>query len=376
MTAESYSEKHFLKENDILFARTGGTVGKTFFCDGHIGNAVFAGYCIRFRFDSNKILPKFVYWYTKTEAYANWVSGIQRPFGQPNINKEEYKLYEMIQPDKTIQKELVEMMDDAAHGRSHKLQEAKIVVEYAGKSVFAALGITFENYAPSIFSCLSLKDIRETGVYCNPYSAYLHYIFAMFRNNPFYVGHLEDYVDINPSIQRSDFTDSSLVSFVSMQAVAERVNHAEYEICEYAKVKTGFMPFQRGDLLWAKITPFMQNGKSFLAAEMPTEFGFCSTDFYVLRSKSKKVYMPYLWILFSEEHILEAAQAMLSSSAGKQRVTDSFLRKFPLILPSLEMQKELADKVFLALVQANTLRQEAEQGWQDAKVKFENKLLE
>ena len=78
--------------------------------------------------------------------------------------------------------------------------------------------------------------------------------------------------------------------------------------------------------------------------------------------------MPYLWILFSEEHILEAAQAMLSSSAGKQRVTDSFLRKFPLILPSLEMQKELADKVFLALVQANTLRQEAEQGWQDAKV--------
>lgn len=376
MTAESYSEKHFLKENDILFARTGGTVGKTFFCDEHIGNAIFAGYCIRFRFDSNKILPKFVYWYTKTESYANWVNGIQRPSGQPNINKEEYKSYEIIKPSKIIQKELVRMMDDAAYVRLHKLQQANTVVEHAKKAVFAALGIAFEKYVPSIFSCSHLKDIREMGIYCNPHSAYLNNILAMFRNSSFYVGHLEDYVDINPTINRSDLTDRSAVSFVSMQAVAERVNHVEYEICEYEKVKTGFTPFKKGDLLWAKITPCMQNGKSFLATEMPTEFGFGSTEFHVIRSKSKKVYMPYLWILFSEEHILEAAQGMFSGSAGQQRVPDIFLRKFPLILPSPEMQKELADKVLLALAQANTLRQEAEQGWQVAKVKFEKKLLE
>ena len=63
MTAESYTSKHILQPNDILFARTGGTVGKTYFYDGRIGKAVFAGYCIRFRFDENKVIPKFVYWY-------------------------------------------------------------------------------------------------------------------------------------------------------------------------------------------------------------------------------------------------------------------------------------------------------------------------
>lgn len=376
MTAKSYSAKHFLRENDILFARTGGTVGKTFFYDGDIGNAIFAGYCIRFRFDSNKILPKFVYWYTKTEPYTNWVSGIQRPSGQPNINKEEYKSYEIIQPSIAIQKELVRMMDNAAYVRWHKLQQANTVVEDAKKSIFAILGINFEEYIPSIFSCSHLKDIREMGLYCNPHSAYLNSILAMFRNSSFYVGNLENYVDINPPINRSDLTDRSVVTFVSMPAVAEKVNHVEYEICEYEKVKTGFTPFQKGDLLWAKITPCMQNGKSFLAIDMPTQFGFGSTEFHVLRSKNEKVYMPYLWVLFSEEHILEAAQGMFSGSAGQQRVPDIFLKKFPLVLPPPEMQKELADKVLMALVQANTLRQEAEQEWQVAKAKFEKKLLE
>ena len=111
MTAEFYSSKHLLQPNDILFARTGGTVGKTYFYDGKIGDAVFAGYCIRFRFDESKVIPKFVYWYTKTNAYEKWVNGIQRPSGQPNINKEEYKSFEIVLPSITVQQKIVEQMD-------------------------------------------------------------------------------------------------------------------------------------------------------------------------------------------------------------------------------------------------------------------------
>lgn len=113
MTAETYAEKHLLRKNDILFARTGGTVGKTYFYDGSIGNAVFAGYCIRFRFDESKVIPKYVYWCTKTSSYQNWVKGIQRPSGQPNINKEEYKSFEIALPCLEEQRKLVEFMDKA-----------------------------------------------------------------------------------------------------------------------------------------------------------------------------------------------------------------------------------------------------------------------
>ena len=111
MTAESYSEKHFLKEGDVLFARSGATVGKTYYYDGSIGPAVFAGYCIRFRFDDSKVLPKFAYWCTKTNAYTEWVKGIQRPSGQPNINKEEFKSFRIALVSIEKQLALVEKMD-------------------------------------------------------------------------------------------------------------------------------------------------------------------------------------------------------------------------------------------------------------------------
>lgn len=58
VTTENYVQKHILEIGDILFARTGGTVGKTYYYDGSIGKSVFAGYCIRFRFD-DKIVSTF-----------------------------------------------------------------------------------------------------------------------------------------------------------------------------------------------------------------------------------------------------------------------------------------------------------------------------
>lgn len=152
MAAESYSSKHLLCPNDILFARTGGTVGKTYFYDGKIGEAVFAGYCIRFRFDKSKVIPKFVYWYTKTDTYQKWVNGIQRPVGQPNINKEEYKSFEIILPSITIQQKLVDYMDAADFSRKDKLYHADDILDQTKNNVFETFGIHFEEYVPNLYS--------------------------------------------------------------------------------------------------------------------------------------------------------------------------------------------------------------------------------
>ena len=161
-----------------------------------------------------------------------------------------------------------------------------------------------------------------------------------------------------------------------MTAVEEKANHAEYKIKNYRDVKTGFTIFKKNDLLRAKITPCMQNGKSFLASDMPTDIGFASTEFHVLRQKSDQIYMPYLWVILSEDHILEAAQGMFSGSSGQQRVPDTFLKRFPMVLPPVEAQRELADEVFVALKQANQIREEAEKEWTAAKARFEKELLE
>lgn len=376
MTAENYSAKHELQKNDILFARTGATVGKTYFYDGSIGKAIFAGYCIRFRFDENKVMPKFVYWYTKTDTFLSWVNGIQRPSGQPNINKEEYKSYRILVPSRSKQEQLSSYMDIALAKHNKMLYQADRLLSACKDSVFSFLNLYFREYKPALYSVNKLEDIRELGIYCNPHSDYLNDVFSRLRANNFFAGHLEDFVEINPKTSRAGLQDKSDVSFVPMTAVTEKTNQVVYELKPYSEVKTGFTIFKKNDLLWAKITPCMQNGKSFVASDMPTDIGFGSTEFHVLRAKNpKRVYMPYLWVIFSNEHILEAAQGMFGGSAGQQRVPDTFLKKFPIVLPPYEVQVKLADQVFEALEKAKKLRAKAEYDWQNARKQFEKELL-
>lgn len=80
-------------------------------------------------------------------------------------------------------------------------------------------------------------------------------------------------------------------------------------------------------------------------------------------------------MLLSERHILEAAQGMFSGSAGQQRVSDIFLKNFPVVLPEFEIQRKLANRVLMALNKSAALKKEAETDWQNAKEQFEKELL-
>ena len=270
---------------------------------------------------------------------------------------------------------LFSIIDQGYQDYKGKLSKANSVINHAKNVVFKSIGVCFEEFVPALYSFCKLKDLLESGIYCNPHSDYLNSVFSHLRENEFYAGILEDFVEINPTTSREGLNDNASVSFVPMPAVEEKTNNVVYELKQYKEVKTGFTIFQKNDLLWAKITPCMQNGKSFIASDMPTPIGFGSTEFHVLRKKDERIYMPYLWVLLSDAHILEAAQGMFSGSAGQQRILDAFLRKFPVILPPIEQQKELADNVFNALEENRKIKAEAEQEWQAAKEQFAKELL-
>jgi type I restriction enzyme S subunit len=79
-----------LAAGDLLFARSGATVGKTYMHRASNGRCVFAGYMIRFRPDSRELLPEYVFAFTRTAAYREWVAVRQRVVAQPNINARQY----------------------------------------------------------------------------------------------------------------------------------------------------------------------------------------------------------------------------------------------------------------------------------------------
>ena len=277
--------------------------------------------------------------------------------------------------DNPKQIELVENLEEQFAKINEKIKKADNLIAISKKQLFEGLGIDLPPFVPTIFSCAKSKELLSMGWYCNSHSFYLDDVFRRIKESSYYAGTLEDYAYINPSINKSSLTDSTPVSFVPMNAVSEKTNSATYELTEYSNVKTGFTPFQKNDLLWAKITPCMQNGKSFFADNLPTQYGFASTEFHVIRAKRDDIYMPFLWCILSNDSILEAAQGMFSGSAGQQRVSETFLKKLPIALPSIEVQKELADNVMNALKKSKKLRNEAEQDWIAAKARFEKDLL-
>ena len=107
-------EKYILEEGDILFARSGATVGKTFLYHKVDGFCIFAGYLIRFVPNKQVVNPKYVYYYTRSSCYQSFVESNKRVVAQPNINAQQYSELEIPLPPLETQKQIAKTLDTAA----------------------------------------------------------------------------------------------------------------------------------------------------------------------------------------------------------------------------------------------------------------------
>lgn len=202
--------------------------------------------------------------------------------------------------------------------------------------------------------------LEKREIYCNPlYPFYLDLV-ARYKNSKYASGVIGDYVEVNPKTDCSRLTDETMVSFVPMPNVQEKNNVVTYDMVPYKEVKKGFTVFKKGDLIWAKITPCMQNGKSCIVDDMPTEIGFGSTEFHVIRKRDNRLYMPYLWAILSNEGVLKAAQATFSGSAGQQRVSANFIEEFPAVIPEYKTQYRLVSSLEKKLSRFNDKNKRAD----------------
>ena len=98
-------EKYRVQENDILFARTGASVGKSYCYQQSDGNLYYAGFLIRINVNSG-VDCGYVFQNTLTEAYKRWVVLESARSGQPGINAEQYKQYRFLLPPIETQKKI------------------------------------------------------------------------------------------------------------------------------------------------------------------------------------------------------------------------------------------------------------------------------
>ena len=160
--------------------------------------------------------------------------------------------------------------------------------------------------------------------------------------NPNISGCLRDYVHINPRIDVSELESDSPVSFVPMDAVEDGATGGMILSQRLlSEVKKSYTPFSEGDILWAKITPCMENGKSCIANSLTNKVGFGSTEFHVFRSHNSRLSQAFLWEFLNQETLRKAARYAFTGSAGHQRVPDSFLADLPFPLLPLNEQDRL-----------------------------------
>lgn len=146
---------------------------------------------------------------------------------------------------------------------------------------------------------------------------------------------------VNPRTRRSGYSNDTLVSFVPMAAVDERLGAITmHEDRSVADVSKGYTSFEDGDVLFAKITPCMENGKAALTRNLTNGMGSGSTEFYVLRP-GKHVLGEYVYHFVRQSRFREEAKRSFTGTAGQQRVPKSFMENALIVLPPLDEQRRI-----------------------------------
>lgn len=151
---------------------------------------------------------------------------------------------------------------------------------------------------------------------------------------------------MNPSkSELPNFGDDILVSFVEMTSVSND-GYIEYKIDKpLSEMRKGsYTYFAEDDIIIAKITPCMENGKCAIATGLTNKIGFGSSEFHVLRC-NEHVLNKYLFGYLNRETIRQMAAKRMTGASGHRRVPISFYENLEIPVPSLTEQEKIVAEV-------------------------------
>ncbi len=175
---------------------------------------------------------------------------------------------------------------------------------------------------------------------------------------------LAEVSEINPRRPALQRHDDAPTSFVPMAAVDEiEGRFAEIQLKPYREVKKGYTYFEEDDVVFAKITPCMENGKAAVAEGLLDGFGFGTTEFHVFRPRAG-ILSQWIWHYIRQTEFRRDAKEHFRGAVGQQRVPQEFLSGYPIPLPypsdlirSLETQRRIVTRVEALLAEVRAARE-------------------
>lgn len=161
-----------LRKNDIVFARTGNSTGRSYFYDGSDGKLVYAGFLVKFSIDEKKVNPRILKYYTHSKRYFDWIHSFDTGGTRGNINAKTYGKMPITLPPRWIQNKIVNILkslDDKIE-LNNKINRN---LEAQAQAIFKSWFIDFEPFKngkfidselgriPEGWVCKKLKDFVE-----------------------------------------------------------------------------------------------------------------------------------------------------------------------------------------------------------------------
>ena len=134
--------------------------------------------------------------------------------------------------------------------------------------------------------------------------------------------------------------NDEMCTFVPMEFLSEAGTLDTTSLLVFEDVSGGLTLFEVGDVLFAKITPCMENGKGAFVESLPSRYAFGSTEFHVLRP-SCAINGKFLYYYTYNPIFRAYAAENMSGAAGQKRVSSQFLKETRLFVPPLSEQLKI-----------------------------------
>ena len=374
---ENDIETYLLKVNDILFARTGGTVGKSFLVEEVPERAIYAGYLIRTRY-SSLLNPHYMKLFMESQLYWEQLKNGTIATAQPNCNgKTLAKMLLPIPPTKE-QERIVEKLTQLSsfldnyglcQDRLNVLNEE--IKEQLKKSILqeAIQGklvpqLTEEGTAQDLLEQIKTekqKLIKEgklkksalatSAIFRGDDNKYYEQIgkkcLDITDEIPFVIPETWQWVRVRDVFQlnpKNEAEDEKLVAFIPMEKIsAGYKSDFTFDTAKWGTIKKGFTHFANGDVAFAKITPCFQNRKSAIFHDLPNGIGAGTTELKVLRPYGNTIDRWYLLYFLESPYFID--EATFKGTANQQRIVVGYLEDKLFPLPTQKEQQRIVAQI-------------------------------
>lgn len=363
VTAKTIEEKYILNNNDILIARSGNTVGKSYIHKTEIvkESCFFAGYLIRFVVDNNLISPDYIYIFTKLPVYNDWVKVTQRVTGQPNINAEEYGNLPVPVPPIDVQQRIVEIYSKAQQTRLDKFKEAKELLDGIDDYLLEMLGIDKKrntNYKKQpIFRGISLL----LGGRLDPQQFHPE---RMETVEAIRKGKWCRLKDVRNDVKTISNRIPSGEIYIGMENIDSSTG--DFVESKEKEVVSSAARFKKGDILFPKLRPYLNK------VHRAQFDGFCSTEFHVFEAHD--IDPDYLTIVLrSSLTLAQTKHLMTGNTLPRLQTTD--VEELVIPNPDVSQQVEIVKYIYGIKDKAKQLQKEGDALLEEAKQEIEKMII-